>query len=688
MGIFLTYSKKDEIKKEIHRFLRNKDIELFSEKEDGPDKNTIIAEGHISKHLISLIWEIEPYGNSNSVKMEVRPSRSLQTVALMKTLFFIAVLLILPIIFKKYWTGTAQSAPILKISVLVLIYAGLQWIHGNKIKNVFNKIEAEFRIFVKENIIIIIESPPNGRMLPTGLDLVLNIFLWFSFLFITYEIFPIMFYLLLVPMGLSLMQILLSHLAIKEKYLIWKTMLIWNVFRWLLMTGSIIFFLFTLYILNSYFFISYENIIYNKNISYKEAISTEYFRHSLESFKHQPKDKVKYKFQIMNEITEKKLNELYKEINDSDREKLNKVQFSNLALQGVLIIGITIIAYLLALRSLFKIPGEWPLFVGESFPTPIKPPSISTRSNLRMYLYNIILIIWILFAVFINFIFAILCIDIISYVIVNDTLIIKELSSLFSWIPTISIIFSKLYSPSSETLFLWISKIFLLFFASAFLYVLLRWIANVFKRTMKGLYYIINKARMKKALSMEARKAISEISSKYNLKNPKIRITSSKRIVMNGKMGIFSTRAIITINKEIINVLNEGEIIAIIAHEMAHIKYDVRKMELLKLMSRLALFPNFFLTIFLNYRKMEERADKFAVEATKTKSDLKNALIKISTLSLFVGKDSNKRKNIKQKDLNILKKIHVFDEFFFGEALIGYSHLGMIERLKEIEKAY
>jgi Zn-dependent protease with chaperone function len=686
MGIFLTYSKKDEIKKEIHRFLRNKDIELFSEKEDGPDKNTIIAEGHISKHLISLIWEIEPYGNSNSVKMEVRPSRSLQTVALMKTLFFIAVLLILPIIFKKYWTGTAQSAPILKISVLVLIYAGLQWIHGKKIKDVFNKIEAEFRIFVKENIIIKIESPPNGRMFPTGLDLVINVFLWFSFLFITYEIIPIMFYLLLLPMGLSLMQILLSHLAINEKYLIWKTMLIGNVFRWILMTGSIIFFFFMFYIFNSYFFISYENIIDNKNISYKEAISTDYFRHSIETFKQQPKDKVKYKIQIMNEITEKKLNELYKEISDSDREELNKVQFDHMARQGVLLIGITIIAYLLAFRSLFKIPGEWSLFVAESFPTPIKPPSISTRSNLKVYLFNLILIIWILFAIFINFIFAIVSIDIISYVIQNDTLIIKQLSSLFSWIPTISIMFGKLYSPSSEMLFLWISKIFLLFFASAFLYVLLRWIADFFKSAMKGLYYNINKTRMKKALSMEAREAISEISNKYNLKIPIIRITSLKRIDINGKVGFLSKRGIITINKKILDNLNDREIVAVAAHEMAHMKYDARKIRLMKIISRFALFPNFFLTIFYNYRMMEQRADKFAIEATKTNENLKSALIKISTLSQFQAKITNTRKDVKQKDLNILKEISIIDDFLFGESLLGYSHPEILERLDQLEK--
>jgi len=687
MGIFLTYSKNDEIKKEIYKYLINKNIELFSEKEDGQNKNTIIAEGHISKHFISLIWEIESYGNSNSVKMEVCPKSSLQTEVLMRTLFFIAMLFILPIIFKKYWLGTAQSPPILIISTLVFLYSGLAWINGNKIKNVFNKIEAEFRIFVKENIIIKIESPPNNRIFPIGLDLVINIFLWFSLLFITYEIIPIMFYLLLLPMGLSLMQILLSHLAIKEKYLIWRTILIWNVFRWILMTGSIILFFFILYIFNSYFLISYENIINNKNISYKEAISTEYFRHSMESFKHQPKDKVKYNIQIINEITEKKLSELYKEISNSDREKLNKVQYDHIVRQGVLIIGIAVIAYLLALRSLFQIPEEWPLFVGESFPTPIKPPSISIGSNMLMHLSNIILIIWILFAVFINIIFTILCIDIISYVIVNDTLIIKELVSLFSWIPTISIIFSKLYSPASEALFLWISNIFLLFFASAFLCVLVRWIANAFKRTMKGFYYIISNARMKKALSMETQKAIYEISRRYDLKVPQIILKDQKRALISSKMGIFSTRAIITINKEIIKFLNEGEIIAIIAHEMAHIKYDMRKMEILKLVSKLALFPNFFLTIFLNYRKMEERADKFVVEVTKTKNDLKNALIKISTLSMFVGKDSNKRKNIKHKGMNILNKIHVLDEFFFGEALIGYSHPEILERLAQIEKA-
>ena len=103
MGIFLTYSNNDEIKNEIYKYLKKKNIELFSDKEDGNNKNTIIAKGLILKHSLGLIWEIEPYGNSNSVKMEVRPKSSLQTEVLMRTLFFIAMLFILPIIFKKYW---------------------------------------------------------------------------------------------------------------------------------------------------------------------------------------------------------------------------------------------------------------------------------------------------------------------------------------------------------------------------------------------------------------------------------------------------------------------------------------------------------------------------------------------------------------------------------------------------------
>jgi Zn-dependent protease with chaperone function len=418
----------------------------------------------------------------------------------------------------------------------------------------------------------------------------------------------------------------------------------------------------------------------------KDSIS--FFEKSIKSFKQQLGDPVEYKINMMDDLIKKGLKEVSGKPSIKDYENMSRHVFSIVVNYGIFILLFSLIPYILFLFILLNVSRNWQILVAEGSPTSIKPPPVLIKSKRINILIYPLLIIWTLFSFIYNAAFAIVSIDAISYVFLNKSIIIKESAAIYSWVKTILILFSRLHHPNQEMLYIFFSKIYLLLFTIPLLFILLKWSLRFVKRNGKRIIEIFKRAESKTPLSTKVKEVISEISRRYDLKVPRIILIDQKKGLINSKMGIFATRAIITINKEIINVLNEGEIIAIIAHEMAHIKYDVRKMELLKLLSRLALFPNFFLTIFLNYRKMEERADKFAVEVIKTKNDLKNALIKISTLNMFVEKDSNKRKNIKHKGMNILNKIHVLDEFFFGEALIGYSHLGMIERLKEIEKAY
>jgi len=676
MGIFLTYSDKNEIAEVIHSFIKEEsNLKVVA---DDLSLGAIVAKGKVSKKNVNVLWNIESYGNSNSVRMKISPEKSHQVAILFRTLFFIVMLGILPAIFSKYWTGTVSSQPILKIALIILIISGFLWINDNRYKDVLNKLESKFRTKAKANIGIKIESPPDAKLLPISIEILIKIALTAVLLFVAYKMVPLLFYAWLPFMGLSILYMLLSWLAHKEEYLIWKTLLVSYVFKWILIGCSIIFFFFVIYLFNSYYFISYENVVHGNNISFKKVVSTDYFLYSIKEFKKQPSNSVDYKLDIINEAASKTFRDLDRNPTKSEVEALIRKLQTKTVLLGLFAILLSFFAAVGTIGSFLKIPDEWKLFVAEGKPTSLKPPAVSAASKLRVSIFYFLLALWVIFGFVINIIFVILSIDIIHYLIFNNTYLIKELSALISWIPTISILIAKLGGSPNDQLFVILPKVFLLFLSMPFIYVILRWIYRIFA----GLKYRANKYS-KGQLPQAVKKGINDLSKKQNVNEPNILIVESKDIFVETRMGLFSKRATIVINRDLINKLSENELIAIIAHELSHIKYDLRKIAALKFLSKVTLFPNFFLTIFSNYQNNEERADKYSIEVTKMPADLKTGLIKISTWTY--APTSTDGKNIKAKKRK--SKYIVMNEFFFGEALIGYSHPEIIERLKGIEKA-
>lgn len=106
------------------------------------------------------------------------------------------------------------------------------------------------------------------------------------------------------------------------------------------------------------------------------------------------------------------------------------------------------------------------------------------------------------------------------------------------------------------------------------------------------------------------------------------------------------------------------------------------------------MFPNYYLTLCIDWAKKEMDADQFALAVTKDPQSLKQALIKISTAQIsysMLATDSSLgffNKPLKTSLRIFSKRLHsviISVKFFFGDGLIGYVHPYLSERLEAIE---
>jgi len=691
LAIYITYSNIQKIIEQIDLFIKENGFIKVDEEKREPNKNIIKAEGNVSKKPIEIIWEIEPYGNSNSLKMEVKPENELRKEIIFRNLLFTLLLIILPILFIKIFTNS-DKVPIIVIFFIVFFLACILDISHAIFKILLTKVEVNFRKSIKGILSIRLESPIKIQLIPPEVNLVVKIILSFVCMYYLHEIFPLLFYPALPLLVLIISFILISYLGLKDRYLIWKAILISNEFRWTLFICSIIFCLFIFYLFNSFILVSYENVSSGKQIPYKESFTNAYFERSLQFFKQSYKDPIIFRIKLIQDIINKKVEGQDPDLTSTSIDIFKKYSTLQILIYGMSMIVFSLVAVGAASQGLFKISEEWQSYVAEDLPTPIKPPSLFIKSKLSSFMFFPLLSIWIIFAVIVNYLFALVSIDIISYIFTDSTLIFKELSVLFSWVPTVFVLYSKTYYPGKEALFIGISKGFLMLLAFPFIYIFFKRILNIIMRIIKGIYEYFHKTDIEKVISSEVKEAICEISKISALRFPNIRVIKSKKIKIYSKISIVSRRATIYVNRNILNDFNDKELVALFAHELAHVKRDLKKLSILKIISRILLFPNYFLVLFMNFRKMEELADEFAIKATKNKEDLKYALIRFIALSLFDGKRVKKKSNKESEIPNYakisMKEIFVIDEFCFGESLIGYSHPEILERLKEIEKAY
>jgi len=170
--------------------------------------------------------------------------------------------------------------------------------------------------------------------------------------------------------------------------------------------------------------------------------------------------------------------------------------------------------------------------------------------------------------------------------------------------------------------------------------------------------------------------------------------TGRKDMVVSTKGNMFIKNAAIYIGEEAIKNLSIKELKAVIAHELGHIKHGLRKVEIYKFLSALALIPNSYLSLVLNPSILEFKADEFSVRATGDKDSLVSALVKTSVYNIenTGGNTFEKLGRIlprflmPEKVVKGLERFVIFLNFLFGEALLGYAHPPLSLRLAHIKQ--
>lgn len=186
--------------------------------------------------------------------------------------------------------------------------------------------------------------------------------------------------------------------------------------------------------------------------------------------------------------------------------------------------------------------------------------------------------------------------------------------------------------------------------------------------------------------------SVKDMCSENAVREPVVILVKKKDIGIRLYWAVLNARAVIEITDGALELLTQDELRAAIAHELGHVKQGVLKVEVLKLLSSLALFPNHYLTLCLNWSSKEMQADRFALEATNDPNSLKQALIKTSTGHVSDLNDSAGQRRprfsngwlgskIRKKWLSILTSVR----FFWGDSLFGYSHPYLSERIKGID---
>ncbi len=293
---------------------------------------------------------------------------------------------------------------------------------------------------------------------------------------------------------------------------------------------------------------------------------------------------------------------------------------------------------------------------------------------------------WILGGIF-NFAVALLCIDGLGYLFVSHAIFFDKTANLWSWIFTSGkVLFGAVFGHIAGGIFVIVVSLPLLFLLMTYL----RRFTLMLYLLLRVLRTFLNRRHITNNKLIFIKDYAQQICLKHHLDTPIIVLIPKRNFALNIHWLPVIKRPIIELTQGSIELLEIEELKAAIAHELGHIRQGLWKISTLKLLSSLALFPNYYLTLCVDWARKEIEADRFALDVTKDAQSLKQALIKISTAQLSYSISPKKdntcyRKKILLKFAEKFNSILVSVKFFFGDGLFGYTHPYLSERLRAID---
>jgi Zn-dependent protease with chaperone function len=129
---------------------------------------------------------------------------------------------------------------------------------------------------------------------------------------------------------------------------------------------------------------------------------------------------------------------------------------------------------------------------------------------------------------------------------------------------------------------------------------------------------------------------VGRLASQMAVRTPVVQVTDRDEPRVETMVSWLSLKATLMISQGALEVLDERELEAAVAHELAHVKYDTRVVLATRWLSALSLFPCNAFAIVLDTEQRELRADRTAASVVASSDAVQKAIAKTSVGSMFV----------------------------------------------------
>lgn len=686
MGTFYTNTSPQEIKEFITSWCIEKKLMFLSKLEKQYLNNTLInIEAKSILKLFNIQWQIQGEKDRAIIKLDFKSNiifKIINSLILLSILIFFINLL-----FISFPNSTFLE--FMYLTILVLLTCTFWLFISKKLTN----FKYSFMTFIKTKCGL---SPGTMIMggfyifdLPSFWTFLLSLFLMALLFFIKNGAEPV-FFLYLLTFFSPVIPISFYYIT-KNYYAKWKILMMAIIEKWITTLSFLIIFVFGLAWLNSGITILSTTESKEKDdISLFKSIFSATFSSDVVTRVLKPKDRnlnllnsfasikiekniQNYKSSHPNYSIKKNAENIIKEI---QRKYVKEASFYILSF-----ILIMLLSHIYCLRRVLNSATDW----GETIGKYKKPyPIVHSFTHLRLIpkSANFIILAMYGFMSVVTIIGTIFSIDILNYAIFDDTLIFKNFSVLFAWV------FTSLNVLLNEIIGLICGKIILLLFGLPGLYYISKTMERIIRYIILIYIHKIKKDyRNYTKKVVEFQNFLKNISAKLHM--PELIVTKNipRPLFIRGRL--FSKKSTLFVHPLVITYFSKKELKAAIAHEFGHLSYGLRKIEWLRFLSILSMYPNYYLTLYIDPILYEIEADTFAINNGISTKDLTKSIIKLSILDF-----SNKPSHWQRMGDKIYKAIErifkvkgvkMVNEFFFGDSILGYSHLVLSQRILHLQ---
>ncbi|MDI6450493.1 M48 family metalloprotease [Anaerobaca lacustris] len=280
---------------------------------------------------------------------------------------------------------------------------------------------------------------------------------------------------------------------------------------------------------------------------------------------------------------------------------------------------------------------------------------------------------------------TILCVDSLGYAFLGHSILLASTANLCSWVfSSCKIALGPNAGHIAAVVTIVVLSLPVLFLAGAF----------VRRALFAAILWLTVLARHRRSQSQPKaiwlQEYLTTLCREHGVKAPVLLVTRRAGIGIRLLHLVVTNTAIIEVSTDTLELFSRQELAAAVSHEIAHIRQGLWPIRLLKVLSSLALFPNFYLILWLDWAQKEIDADRFAIAVTGNAAALKGAIVKASAAQLvYIAGSGWTDQGLGVKAIQAMRarrdSAMASLRFFFGDGLLGYAHPYLSDRLEAID---